>query len=352
MNGRIYDPVLARFLSPDPYVQAPDFTQSYNRYAYCWNNPFKYEDPTGEFITFSIGKKGFSIGFNLTPIGIPLGGGINVGWSGGGSVGVYAETGFRVGNVGVTASQSLDYGFQSGWSTTSSAGVHVPFGQFFNAGANVSYNHTHKSWGWGVSSGANLFKSNNDAWGMGINIGYGSGGWTYGIGGHYNPPKPTITTVHSSPNDGTSEGTQREPAKMTKGHLTRPGERKMHTDTEQGLLALWESSWRYSREMTGYYIDEGIIIAWDSQSTRTTTKFRMFEKNGELYVRYGRRAYKVNGLVHTHPEIFRSGIGISRADIDAFSLYPKNFQIINDRNVYRMLAPPSRNNYEHIYTIP
>ena len=24
MNGRVYDPVLARFLSPDPYVQAPD----------------------------------------------------------------------------------------------------------------------------------------------------------------------------------------------------------------------------------------------------------------------------------------------------------------------------------------
>ncbi|MDO9154526.1 MAG: glycohydrolase toxin TNT-related protein [Paludibacter sp.] len=48
MNGRIYDPVLARFLSPDPYVQAPDFTQSYNRYSYCINNPLKYTDPSGE----------------------------------------------------------------------------------------------------------------------------------------------------------------------------------------------------------------------------------------------------------------------------------------------------------------
>jgi hypothetical protein len=50
MNGRIYDPVLARFLSPDPYVQMPDFTQSYNRYSYCLNNPFSYTDPSGEFI--------------------------------------------------------------------------------------------------------------------------------------------------------------------------------------------------------------------------------------------------------------------------------------------------------------
>ena len=50
MNGRVYDPVLARFLSPDPYVQAPDYTQNFNRYSYCYNNPFKYTDPSGEFI--------------------------------------------------------------------------------------------------------------------------------------------------------------------------------------------------------------------------------------------------------------------------------------------------------------
>ena len=35
MNGRVYDPALSLFLSPDPYVQAPDFTQNFNRYAYC-----------------------------------------------------------------------------------------------------------------------------------------------------------------------------------------------------------------------------------------------------------------------------------------------------------------------------
>lgn len=39
MNGRLYDPILGRMLSPDPFVQAPDFTQNYNRYSYCLNNP-------------------------------------------------------------------------------------------------------------------------------------------------------------------------------------------------------------------------------------------------------------------------------------------------------------------------
>ena len=57
MNGRIYDPRLGRFLSPDPYVQAPYNSQNYNRYSYCLNNPLKYTDPSGEFfwIPFAIG---------------------------------------------------------------------------------------------------------------------------------------------------------------------------------------------------------------------------------------------------------------------------------------------------------
>ncbi len=47
MNGRVYDPVLGRFLSADPYVQAPGNSQSYNRYSYCANNPLNATDPTG-----------------------------------------------------------------------------------------------------------------------------------------------------------------------------------------------------------------------------------------------------------------------------------------------------------------
>jgi RHS repeat-associated protein len=50
MNGRIYDPKLHRFLSPDNYVQDPYNTQNYNRYGYCLNNPLKYTDESGEFI--------------------------------------------------------------------------------------------------------------------------------------------------------------------------------------------------------------------------------------------------------------------------------------------------------------
>ena len=38
-NGRLYNPTIGRFFFPDPFVQAPDFTQNYNRYSYCMNNP-------------------------------------------------------------------------------------------------------------------------------------------------------------------------------------------------------------------------------------------------------------------------------------------------------------------------
>lgn len=49
MNARLYDPVLGRFLMADPYIQAPDMTQNFNRYSYCLNNPLKYSDITGEW---------------------------------------------------------------------------------------------------------------------------------------------------------------------------------------------------------------------------------------------------------------------------------------------------------------
>ena len=48
MNGRCYDPWLGRMLSPDNYVQAAGYSQNYNRYSYCINNPLIFTDPTGE----------------------------------------------------------------------------------------------------------------------------------------------------------------------------------------------------------------------------------------------------------------------------------------------------------------
>ena len=55
MNARLYDPLLGRFLSPDPYVQFLDYTQAFNRYSYCMNSPLCYVDENGEILGWIIG---------------------------------------------------------------------------------------------------------------------------------------------------------------------------------------------------------------------------------------------------------------------------------------------------------
>lgn len=47
MNGRVYDPLTAKFMSGDPLIQDPVNGQNYNRYAYVLNNPTNMTDPTG-----------------------------------------------------------------------------------------------------------------------------------------------------------------------------------------------------------------------------------------------------------------------------------------------------------------
>nr|WP_262915806.1 RHS repeat-associated core domain-containing protein [Chryseobacterium taklimakanense] len=48
MNGRLYDPLLRRFLNADENIQDMFNTQNYNKYGYVLNNPLMYNDPSGE----------------------------------------------------------------------------------------------------------------------------------------------------------------------------------------------------------------------------------------------------------------------------------------------------------------
>ena len=84
MNGRVYDPVLGRFLSPDNYVQMPDFSQNFNRYSYVLNNPLSYTDPDGEII-FSLAAAIFC------PPLLPIAIGTDIGWISGGIRGTMTE---------------------------------------------------------------------------------------------------------------------------------------------------------------------------------------------------------------------------------------------------------------------
>jgi RHS repeat-associated protein len=54
MNGRLYDPLMRRFLNADENIQDPYNTQNYNKYGYAMNNPLLFNDPSGEIIFLGI----------------------------------------------------------------------------------------------------------------------------------------------------------------------------------------------------------------------------------------------------------------------------------------------------------
>lgn len=53
-GARMYWPEIGRFVSADPAGIHPQWPQSWNRYAYVWNNPYKFTDPTGKDVTITI----------------------------------------------------------------------------------------------------------------------------------------------------------------------------------------------------------------------------------------------------------------------------------------------------------
>ncbi len=186
-----FDPWLAYFLSPDNFVQTPEYSQNFNRYSYALNNPLKYTDPSGEFLTWSPNDGGFSNGLNFTPVDVPLGFGLNFGWADSFSIGVYGEIGPRVGGAAgfgsdVTLQQSLDYNFKyHGWSITTTESAYVSIG-IFNTGVysfqNYDLSNNQRAYDWCINAGIEF---GNDAIGIGFNIGCSSNGFVNGIGGYW-----------------------------------------------------------------------------------------------------------------------------------------------------------------------
>ena len=184
MNGRMYDPVMSSFLSVDNYVQRPDFSQSFNRYAYCLNNPLRYTDPDGEwFLTGGVGFGKLKDGYGLTSLSVGVnfgfwGVGLNLGFDNDGisSVGVYGELGPHVGCAGANLTLSVGYDFRHSTLTGSlSANYGISLGGSCNLGVGVT-----GLYGYGLSTGQSSF-------GFGANIGASVHGdiWGIGLGGSY-----------------------------------------------------------------------------------------------------------------------------------------------------------------------
>lgn len=109
MNGRVYDPYTAMFFSPDPFIQAPGDWLNYNRYGYCYGNPFKYTDPSGEL---QLGLFYISLNVGWSPYGgLSLGLSAGIGLENWASVGIGVNYGFKNSNWSFTANAGFGGGY-------------------------------------------------------------------------------------------------------------------------------------------------------------------------------------------------------------------------------------------------
>ena len=160
MNGRLYDPYLQRFLSPDPGacpdeqsdigMQAPGNAQNFNRYSYCLNNPLMYTDPSGESLVLVAALLGAyinayvqvrygsvnTVGGMFMAAGVGALSGITGGWAGGaiaGTLGMATTMGSAMLNGAITgAVGGFAGGFVGGAGNAWISGAN--FGQGLKAG--------------------------------------------------------------------------------------------------------------------------------------------------------------------------------------------------------------------------
>jgi RHS repeat-associated protein len=131
MHGRVYDPGIRRFVTPDPHVTDPLSGQSYNRYSYVVNNPINLTDPTGFDVTGCFGYECLGSGGGFFGFGFSFGSSGRSSAGGTGPSGSPPPTGvFLPPNVASGASPYF-MNIPSGGPVTSSVGfrpVSVPVG--------------------------------------------------------------------------------------------------------------------------------------------------------------------------------------------------------------------------------
>jgi hypothetical protein len=132
MNGRLYDPLLHRFLAPDNFVQDPTNSQNFNRYGYVMNNPLKYTDKSGEFWEYIIGAaisvitNGINNAANNRPFFAGAGQAAFLGFVGGGlSSGIGGLTS-GIGGLGGAAMQAVAHATLGGIMSVANGGSFGP----------------------------------------------------------------------------------------------------------------------------------------------------------------------------------------------------------------------------------
>ncbi|ERJ19287.1 Rhs family protein [Salinisphaera shabanensis E1L3A] len=128
MNGRVYDPILGRFTSPDTYVQFPETTQGFNRYTYVNNNPLSYTDASGHLIDpVTVAIIGAAIAATGEVLDEPLLTQVGFAIIGAATPGFLPSVGVGFGSGFAASGGNLKAGLYSAATAAAFAGVHAGF---------------------------------------------------------------------------------------------------------------------------------------------------------------------------------------------------------------------------------
>lgn len=132
LNGRLYDPMIARMFSVDPYIGDPNNSQAYNSYSYALNNPMKYTDKDGNIPIIAVALLAGTINFGINEIS----GKNRTAEYGLKSFGIGAISGVAGAGVGSAVAGSIGFGGAAGGATV---GASAGFTSGFVSGAGTSW---------------------------------------------------------------------------------------------------------------------------------------------------------------------------------------------------------------------
>ncbi len=262
MNGRLYDPYLHRFLSPDNFVQDPYNTQNFNRFGYALNNPLMFTDTSGEIIWAAV--------FVGMAVGALVGGASYVAsaimtgtWSWG-ALGVSILSGAVVGGV--------SGGLISGSPATFSVGKALgQMGAAFASGFLPSINGSIGNFNFSISPAIAFGKS----FGVGANlsVGFSAGAWNIGAG---------VGVMHYGNYQGFGEGGTQIRRSLMAGYSKGEFSASLSTSFWKGngamnefnqrttMLSVRKGDWGFSYENDGSpFSYAGKILSNDTDMFRT-----------------------------------------------------------------------------------
>ncbi len=343
MNGRVFDPLLGRFLSPDPYVQSPDRTKNFNRYAYALNNPLIYTDPSGEFIFTAF----------LGPVGAIIDaacwGGV-IGGAGYTASVAFSDGGFNNWNSG-DFWKSVGVGAISGAVTGGGAQMFGPVGSM-GFGGEIARVYTH-----GFAQGmvseftGGDFMSGFAAGGLGSLAGssfmmYGgefasSTFGTYAFSGLAGGVGAELTGGNFW--EGAAVGVMNAGLNHLQSVVGEAGAR-YYANKKARYGDMWDNSFvdgKATREVSAWELENGDMIMLPYDKNDLTTSYndalKVDKIEGKRYVQFNGKNYALATHSHTHPSMAGPNahpIGLSQADLNMQKWIGRPINILYNKGIY------------------